>query len=272
MTMKSSSKLSRKDSMKSKGEHDHGLEHTEIDFTENCAEEQSKIPEENSSNLRNMFVENYSVQIEIPAYYYFDAKYVPNNVNYVVALNFHIIPTKQVESIQTTFLDGRFEESTFKDIYDSQMNKNLMLTLNRVNGRAGLLQEKKIIMTGLQNVIIEFSKSGKHFAIFTKGENILSVYDSSDIFKCFEQIERNQPLFRKSINQIKGANRMVFDVMDRMILISSLEQIIIFSLDHQKYGEIIQNYTIDHLKYTAILDVVVNTEELCQNSIDKIAN
>ena len=34
----------------------------------------------------------------------------------------------------------------------------------------------------------------------------------------------------------------------------------------------IQNYSIDQIKYTAILDVVVNTEELCENSIDMIAN
>jgi hypothetical protein len=110
--------------------------------------------------------------------------------------------------------------------------------------------------------MIEFSKSGKHLAIFTKNDSILSVYDSRDIFKCFEKIETQKPLFSIMVGQITGANKIVFDVMDKMILISSKDQIIVFSLDHTKYGEVIQNYTIDQIKYTAILDIVVNTDEL----------
>ena len=120
--------------------------------------------------------------------------------------------------------------------------------------------------------MIEFSKSGKHLAILTKKDSILSVYDSRDIFKCFEKIENQKPLFNLKIDQISSADKIVFDVMDKMILISSRDQIIIFSLDHTKYGEVIQNYTIDQIKYTAILDVVVNTQELDENSIDMIAN
>ena len=120
--------------------------------------------------------------------------------------------------------------------------------------------------------MIEFSKSGKHLAILTKKDSILSVYDSRDIFKCFEKIESQKPLFNLRIDQITGADKIVFDVMDKMILISSRDQIIIYSLDRTKYGEVIQNYTIDQIKYTAILDVVVNTEELGENSIDMIAN
>lgn len=84
--------------------------------------------------------------------------------------------------------------------------------------------------------MIEFSKSGKHLAILTKNDSILSVYDSRDIFKCFEKIENQKPLFSLKIDQITSADRIVFDVMDKLILISSREQIIIYSLDHTKYG------------------------------------
>ena len=77
--------------------------------------------------------------MEIPAYYYYDAKYVPNNINYVVAMNFHIIPKKQIDNVQTTFLDGRVEETSFEELSDCKCDKNLVLTLNKVNGREGLL-------------------------------------------------------------------------------------------------------------------------------------
>jgi len=60
--------------------------------------------------------------------------------------------------------------------------------------------------------------------------------------------------------------------MDKMILICSQTQVIIYSLDKTQYGKIINNYCIDEIKYSAILDVVVNTQELDENSIDMIAN
>ena len=69
--------------------------------------------------------------------------------------------------------------------------------------------------------MIEFSKSGKHLAILTKKDGILSVYDSRDIFKCFEKIENHKPLFNLKIDQITSADKIVFDIMDKMILISS---------------------------------------------------
>lgn len=123
--------------------------------------------------------------MEIPAYYYYDAKYVPNNINYVVSMAFHRVPKTQIDNIQTTFLDGKVEESSFEDICE-KTDKNLILNLMKVNGRQGLISQEQIVLDGVHNAILEFSKSGKHMAIFFKSDNLLNVYDSSDIFKCFE--------------------------------------------------------------------------------------
>ena len=86
-----------------------------------------------------MFIQNYGVTMEIPAYYYYDGKYVPTKKDFVVTMAFHIIPNKKIDNVQTTFLDGRFEENNFDEIC-GQYGSNLILNLFKISGRQGLLK------------------------------------------------------------------------------------------------------------------------------------
>jgi hypothetical protein len=43
-------------------------------------------------DLRPIFIKNYGVSMEIPAFYYNDAKYVPHFKDFIVTMSFHIIP------------------------------------------------------------------------------------------------------------------------------------------------------------------------------------
>ena len=95
-----------------------------------------------------MFIKNYGVTIEIPAYYYHDARFVPSNIKYVVLMAFHIIPKKEIDNVQTTFMDQRVENNSFEDLCE-KTGKNLILSLNKVNGRAGLDLVDQIIMEGV---------------------------------------------------------------------------------------------------------------------------
>ena len=47
--------------------------------------------------------------------------------------------------------------------------------------------------------IMQFSKSGNHFAIFVKGQEDFYVYESTDINKCFDDIKNKLPLFKTKI-------------------------------------------------------------------------
>ena len=52
-----------------------------------------KTPEpEIEDDMRKIFIENYGVEMSFPAYYYSDAKFVPNNSNYILSTSWHIIP------------------------------------------------------------------------------------------------------------------------------------------------------------------------------------
>ena len=49
---------------------------------------------EKQKDLRSIFIKNYGVQMEIPAYYFYDARFVPHFKDYVVTMAFHVIPKK----------------------------------------------------------------------------------------------------------------------------------------------------------------------------------
>ena len=45
-----------------------------------------------TNSQRQIFVDKYSVEIEFPAYYYVDSKFVPHYSNLIIVMSYHIIP------------------------------------------------------------------------------------------------------------------------------------------------------------------------------------
>ena len=72
--------------------------------------------------------------------------------------------------------------------------------------------------------IMQFSKSGNHLGIFVKGHDDLYVYESNDIYKCFDDIHKKRPLFKTKIkdSSFGQAYKIVFDIQDKFVGISSL--------------------------------------------------
>ena len=77
-------------------------------------------PTDGLEDLRPVFIKNYGVSMEIPAFYYNDAKFVPHFKDYCVTMSQHIIPKKQKPQIkiQTTYMDSRVEVNSFDEIYE----------------------------------------------------------------------------------------------------------------------------------------------------------
>ena len=48
--------------------------------------------EQETYNQRDIFVKKYSVEIQFPAYYYADARFVPHHDDLIVDMSYHIIP------------------------------------------------------------------------------------------------------------------------------------------------------------------------------------
>ena len=59
-------------------------------------------------DMRKIFIENYGVEMSFPAYYYSDAKFVPNNSNYILSTSWHIIPENKDVSVQTTYINKKY--------------------------------------------------------------------------------------------------------------------------------------------------------------------
>ena len=81
--------------------------------------------------------------------------------------------------------------------------------------------------------MIEFSKSGKWFAIYIKKDQILSIFDSTDIHQCFSDIENQKPKFTKKFDdeQFDKAQQIVFGKADKYMAIVSKTQVTIMSLE-----------------------------------------
>ena len=50
-------------------------------------------------DLRKVFMDQYGVTIEFPAYYHKTAKFVPPKCQYIVTAAFHIVPTRSNQMV-----------------------------------------------------------------------------------------------------------------------------------------------------------------------------
>ena len=56
--------------------------------------------------------------MEFPAFYYYNAKFVPNQSDHLLIMEFHIIPDCDKTKVQTTFQDDSVQENLFRELYD----------------------------------------------------------------------------------------------------------------------------------------------------------
>ena len=71
--------------------------------------------------------------------------------------------------------------------------------------------------------MIEFSKTGDFFAIYIENTKKLNVYESSDIHKCFDNIDKDIKVFEFSLEKknFGKLNRIVFDKNDKYVAVRS---------------------------------------------------
>ena len=63
-------------------------------FTGQLSDLGANEPLVKTSDMRQVFLESYGVEMEFPGFYYYDAKFVPkaDSHNYIVVLAWHIVP------------------------------------------------------------------------------------------------------------------------------------------------------------------------------------
>ena len=83
--------------------------------------------------------------MEVPSFNFIDGKLVPNQDEFVITTAFHILPKKQMfqNNVQTTYIDGTYEEHSFDEIYE-QTGESILLFLNKTDGRNGFQRIKCI--------------------------------------------------------------------------------------------------------------------------------
>ena len=140
--------------------------------------------------------------MEIPAYYYFDSKFVPHYQDQVVTMAFHIIPKnkKRHNNVQTTFIDGRVENNSFEELYELT-GQNIILNLYKLEEGRDLIKKREVYLEEVDNALMQFSNSGDLFGILIQGDNILSIFRSEDIDVCFDDIQSQNTVFQIQVEK-----------------------------------------------------------------------
>ena len=66
--------------------------------------------------------------MEFPAFYYYNAKFVPTLSDHLLIMEFHIIPECDKTKVQTTYQDGSVDENLYSEIFD-RSGENIILSL-----------------------------------------------------------------------------------------------------------------------------------------------
>jgi len=140
------------------------------------------------ADLRKVFTEKYGVTMEFPAFYQEHGKIVPNQTDYVVSTAFHIIPKAYTATVQTTYLDGQYDECNFDELCEN-VGKSIIIRLTKSCGRHGFHTLREVQLEQVRKCLIQFSTTGKFFGIFLQQDNILNIFSSRNLTKLFDDIE-----------------------------------------------------------------------------------
>jgi hypothetical protein len=147
----------------------------------------------NDIDMRQKFMDQYGVSIDFPGYYSDSGVLVPHVAGFIVSSGFHIIPKSTRAQIQVNPYSEEeslpeTENLNFSDMYDC-VGSSLILKLQEMSDRSGFKTHRQVQLGGVRDAKYAFSPSGKYFAIFLQATKTISVFNSTDIFNLFDDLE-----------------------------------------------------------------------------------
>ena len=130
-----------------------------IFYTDEKADGSFDPPEERTAlENQRQFLKKYAITVQLPSIYVIDAQI--NNVfpDYCFQLVKCVLPNKETQIVNTTFLDGRTSTSIFSKLY-YKYKRGLILRMLR-RDKSQLVQEREVILEGIFNAHMKFSKCG----------------------------------------------------------------------------------------------------------------
>jgi|APSaa5957512535_1039671.scaffolds.fasta_scaffold91613_1 hypothetical protein len=139
------------------------------------------------SDMRQVFIDAYGVELDFAGFYYHCSKFVPNQEDLVLTLCWHITPEGNNKVVQTTKYDRTFFEKPYESLYSSAGSDIIFVIMRPLKTKV-FQKVKEIQLEGVIHCIIEFSKDGNYLAIYDQKSNTIYVYNSSNIIKCLDLI------------------------------------------------------------------------------------
>ena len=133
------------------------------------------------TQFKKDYVDNFAVQMKIPAQYVLDCKIFPANSLYYVLLIKNVLPqdSDDVQFVVHSFGDTyeKYPEALdSSEYYDNEFFDHLNLKLIKFeNGY--LKQVKDLPIEAQSNAIMEFSMNGKYLALYQSDNYILKFFE-----------------------------------------------------------------------------------------------
>lgn len=92
-----------------------------------------KVPDD----LRKTYLKKFGVEMNLPAYYIKSALFVPHVKDHIIVTVNHILPKSFECTVQTTWMDGNFDDEQDYNELGYLNGKDLIFKLQKVDGRKG---------------------------------------------------------------------------------------------------------------------------------------
>ena len=109
-------------------------------------------------------MKKYALKFEMPAWYVLSTELNNKFLDHCVQLLRCVFPKQEDYTVNTHFLNGESEESSFSEIYHDYREGLILKLLHRDDSCIHL--EDDLILKGVREALIKFSECGTYFCIF----------------------------------------------------------------------------------------------------------
>lgn len=234
-----------------------------LNFTDKELNISSDQSARQAKDNQKLFLQNYGIDVHIPTFFVIDSRIWPSNPDYIFSLIKYVLPERQSKTIQHEY-NGRSTISSYKALYGSQLNGNLVLRLMH-KGDNFLNVKKEIILRQLEWAKIVMSDDGQMIAIFSPETNSdgsirheIKIYfcDSEDPIDIMTLIEDQKHYCKYSEDRdrtidLSFIKTMSFCNLNRKLIASGDKDFLILDIENRK-GTI---HTIDTDMFEQILSI-----------------
>ena len=219
-----------------------------------------------SKDLKQRFLDEYGISMQIPAFYIQDAKIFPSDPKFSVQVVNYVLPDTEI--MVNTFeedSENNRQMENLADIFDGDKYKFSSLKLMEQTETA-LLEISEVSIQDGKKVFMKFSPDGRYLALHLKQEKImnLKIYkiEDNDINDLMSRIQNEEPAYLEFINheKLQKCKGLEWDFNNRFLACYGSDKLNIINVEACD-SENLDDFELNRDLFTAILDVQMVSDD-----------